>query len=89
MIPNPWWLLAIEIFGQGCSYALTYTCIVAYASVIAPPGTTAIVQVIVVGMDDGVGFDGWLFAIKLWRTTMFSNYFHCCSNNWYHSYKKK
>lgn len=41
---------------QGCSYALCYTCIVAYASAIAPPGTTATVQGLVAGMDDGAGF---------------------------------
>lgn len=39
MIPNPWWLVLIELFMQGCSYALCYTCIVGYASVVAPPGT--------------------------------------------------
>lgn len=56
IIPNPWWLIPIEIFGQGCTYALTYTCIVAYASFIAPPGATATVQALVIGMDDGIGF---------------------------------
>lgn len=56
IIPNPWWLVFIEFFMQGCSYALCYTCIVAYASAVAPPGTTATVQGLVAGMDDGVGF---------------------------------
>lgn len=56
IIPNPWWLVLIELFMQGCSYALCYTCIVAYASAIAPPGTTATVQGLVAGMDDGAGF---------------------------------
>lgn len=56
MISNPWWLVLIELFMQGCSYALCYTCIVAYASAIAPPGTTATVQGLVAGMDDGAGF---------------------------------
>lgn len=56
MIPNPWWLVLIELFMQGSSYALCYTCIVAYASAIAPPGTTATVQGLVAGMDDGAGF---------------------------------
>lgn len=44
MIPNPWWLVLIELFMQGSSYALCYTCIVAYASAVSPPGTTATVQ---------------------------------------------
>lgn len=44
-LTNPWYLVGIEFFMQGCSYALCYTCIVAYASAIAPPGTTATVQV--------------------------------------------
>lgn len=56
MIPNPWWLVLIELFMQGCTYALCYTCIVAYASAVAPPGTTATVQGLVAGMDDGAGF---------------------------------
>lgn len=56
IIPNPWWLVLVEFFMQGCSYALCYTCIVAYASAVAPPGTTATVQGLVAGMDDGVGF---------------------------------
>lgn len=45
-ITNPWWLVPIELFMQGCSYALCYTCIVGYASEVAPPGTSATVQVI-------------------------------------------
>lgn len=56
LIPNPWWLVLIELFMQGCSYALCYTCIVGYASEVAPPGTTATVQGLVAGMDDGLGF---------------------------------
>lgn len=56
LIPNPWWLVLIELFMQGCTYALTYTCIVGYASEVAPPGTTATVQGLVAGMDDGAGF---------------------------------
>lgn len=56
LIPNPWWLILIEFFMQGSSYALCYTCIVAYASAISPPGTTATVQGLVAGMDDGAGF---------------------------------
>lgn len=56
VITNPWYLVPIELFMQGASYALAYTCIVAYASAIAPPGTSATVQGLVAGMDDGLGF---------------------------------
>lgn len=55
MMTNPWYLVLIELFMQGASYALCYTCIVAYASAVAPPGTTTTVQGLVAGMDDGVG----------------------------------
>ncbi|XP_011261876.2 major facilitator superfamily domain-containing protein 6 [Camponotus floridanus] len=54
--PTPWWVLPIEFFMQGPSYALCYTTIVAYASAVSPPGTSATVQGIVAGMDDGFGF---------------------------------
>lgn len=53
--PNPWWVILIEFFMQGPTYALCYTTIVAFASTIAPPGTSATVQGIVAGMDDGFG----------------------------------
>uniref|UniRef100_A0A6B2EDF9 Putative transporter n=1 Tax=Phlebotomus kandelakii TaxID=1109342 RepID=A0A6B2EDF9_9DIPT len=56
MIPNPWYLVPVELFMQGATYALCYTCIVAYASAIAPPGTSATMQGLVAGMDDGLGF---------------------------------
>uniref|UniRef100_A0A1L8DEF4 Putative transporter n=2 Tax=Nyssomyia neivai TaxID=330878 RepID=A0A1L8DEF4_9DIPT len=55
-IPNPWYLVPVELFMQGATYALCYTCIVAYASAIAPPGTSATMQGLVAGMDDGLGF---------------------------------
>lgn len=55
LITNPWYLVAIEFFMQGPTYALCYTCIVAYASAVSPPGTTATVQGLVAGMDDGAG----------------------------------
>lgn len=55
-ILNPWWLVGIEFFMQGCTYALCYTCIVAYASAVAPQGTSATVQGLVAGMDDGLGY---------------------------------
>lgn len=38
IITNPWWLVGIELFMQGPTYALCYTCIVAYASAVSPPG---------------------------------------------------
>lgn len=56
LAPTPWWVLPVEFFMQGPTYALCYTTIVAYASAVAPPGTSATVQGIVAGMDDGLGF---------------------------------
>lgn len=56
LIPSPWWLVLIEFFMQGSSYALCYTCIVAYASEISPIGTQNTIQGLVAGMDDGAGF---------------------------------
>ncbi|XP_002138602.2 major facilitator superfamily domain-containing protein 6 [Drosophila pseudoobscura] len=55
-IPNPWYLVGVELFFQGITYALCYTCIVAYASAVAPPGTSSTVQGLMAGMDDGLGF---------------------------------
>ena len=55
LVLNPWWVILVEFFMQGPTYALCYTSIVAYASAIAPPGTSATVQGIVAGMDDGFG----------------------------------
>lgn len=54
VISNPWWALGIELL-QGPSYALSYTTIVAYASAISPPGTSATMQGIAAGVDDGFG----------------------------------
>ncbi|XP_055386807.1 major facilitator superfamily domain-containing protein 6 isoform X2 [Condylostylus longicornis] len=69
-IPNPWYLIPVEMIMQGCTYALCYTCIVAYASAIAPPGTSATVQGLVAGMDDGLGFSIGSFigglSMKYW-----------------------
>lgn len=53
--PSPWWILPIEFCLQGPTYALTYTTIVEYANVIAPPGASATMQGIAAGMDDGFG----------------------------------
>lgn len=55
LIHNPWWIIPIELLMQGSTYALCYTTIVAYANAVAPPGTTATMQGIVAGMDDGFG----------------------------------
>ncbi|XP_066991663.2 major facilitator superfamily domain-containing protein 6 [Anabrus simplex] len=55
-ITSPWWVLPIELFMQGPSYAMCYTTIVAYASAVSPPGTSATMQGIVAGMDDGFGY---------------------------------
>ncbi|XP_063235657.1 major facilitator superfamily domain-containing protein 6 isoform X2 [Bacillus rossius redtenbacheri] len=56
VIPGPWWLLPVELFLQGPTYAMCYTTIVAYASAVAPPGASATVQGLVAGMDDGFGY---------------------------------
>uniref|UniRef100_A0A170ZKW0 Major facilitator superfamily domain-containing protein 6 n=1 Tax=Triatoma infestans TaxID=30076 RepID=A0A170ZKW0_TRIIF len=56
LIPSPWWIIPVEMFMQGPTYALCYTTIVAYASAVAPPGTSGTIQGIVAGMDDGLGF---------------------------------
>lgn len=56
LLPSPWWVLPIELVMQGPTYALCYTTIVAYASAVSPPGTSATMQGIVAGMDDGFGF---------------------------------
>ncbi|KAF7995224.1 hypothetical protein HCN44_004696 [Aphidius gifuensis] len=53
---NPWWIVLVELIMQGPTYALCYTIIVGFASVIAPPGTSSTVQGIFGGMDDGFGF---------------------------------
>ncbi|XP_047365966.1 major facilitator superfamily domain-containing protein 6 isoform X1 [Vespa velutina] len=65
---TPWWVVLIEFFMQGPTYALCYTTIVAYASAVSPPGTSATVQGIVAGMDDGLGYAiGSLFGGILYK----------------------
>lgn len=71
LITNPWWLVGVEFFMQGPTYALCYTCIVAYASAVSPPGTTATVQGLVAGMDDGVGECLWALNDCFWRCSNF------------------
>ncbi|KAL1122991.1 hypothetical protein AAG570_003315 [Ranatra chinensis] len=54
-LPSPWWILPVETFMQGPTYALCYATIVGYASQVSPPGTSATMQGLVAGMDDGIG----------------------------------
>ncbi|RZF43942.1 hypothetical protein LSTR_LSTR006750 [Laodelphax striatellus] len=56
LLQNPWWVIPIELAMQGPTYALCYTTIVAYASAISPPGTSATTQGLVAGLDDGLGY---------------------------------
>lgn len=65
LIPSPWWILSIELFMQGPTYALTYTVIVAYANAVSPPGTSATMQGLVAGMDDGLGINAHRDPTKL------------------------
>jgi len=55
LAPTPWWVLFIEFFMQGPSYALCLTTIIAYANVVTPPGALATVQGLVQGVNDGLG----------------------------------
>ncbi|KYM81653.1 Major facilitator superfamily domain-containing protein 6, partial [Atta colombica] len=53
---TPWWVLLIEFFMQGPSYALSFTAIISYANVITPTGASATVQGLVQGVNEGLGF---------------------------------
>ncbi|KAF6209443.1 hypothetical protein GE061_015190 [Apolygus lucorum] len=53
-IPNPWWLLPIEVL-NGITYAIFNVTSATYANKIAPPGTQATVQGIVAGSFEGLG----------------------------------
>lgn len=55
VISSPWVIVVVEFLLQGPSYALTYLTIVAYANDIAPSGTSATMQGIAAGLDDGLG----------------------------------
>lgn len=44
VIPDPWWFLPIELL-NGLTFGLFYACMASYASVVAPPGTEATMQV--------------------------------------------
>ncbi|XP_025990967.2 major facilitator superfamily domain-containing protein 6-A [Solenopsis invicta] len=68
LAPTPWWVLPIEFFMHGPSYALCVAAIVSYASVVAPSGTLTTVQGLVQSMNDGVGFSvGSLFSGIMYR----------------------
>lgn len=56
IIPSPWWIIPIEFFIHGPTYALSYSTIVMYANSLAPPGASATMQTIAAGMDDGLGY---------------------------------
>jgi predicted ABC-type sugar transport system permease subunit len=44
IIPNPWWFLPVELL-NGLTFGLFYACMASYASIVAPPGTEATMQV--------------------------------------------
>lgn len=56
IIPSPWWIIPIEFFIHGPTYALSYSTIVMYANDLAPTGASATMQAIAAGMDDGLGY---------------------------------
>ncbi|KAK9870861.1 hypothetical protein WA026_009819 [Henosepilachna vigintioctopunctata] len=55
-IASPWVIIAIEFFLQGPTFSLSYLTIVAYANDIASAGTSATMQGIAAGLDDGLGY---------------------------------
>ncbi|XP_044257870.1 major facilitator superfamily domain-containing protein 6-A-like [Tribolium madens] len=68
LVTNPWWILPIELFLQGPTFALSYTTIAAYANEIAPVGMSATMQGIAAGMGDGTGYAlGSVFGGVLYR----------------------
>lgn len=44
LISNPWWFLPVELM-SGLTFGLFFACMASYASIIAPPGTEATMQV--------------------------------------------
>jgi len=73
---TPWWVLLIEFFMQGPSYALSFTAIISYANVITPTGASATVQGLVQGVNEGLG--------KIFYTVLYV----FISINYYFIYKK-
>ncbi|XP_070519204.1 major facilitator superfamily domain-containing protein 6-like isoform X2 [Cardiocondyla obscurior] len=56
LVSSPWYVVLVEICFQGPTFALLHSTIVTYASVIAPPGTSATVQAITIGIKEGLGY---------------------------------
>lgn len=44
VLTNPWWVLPIELM-QGITFGIFYTTMATYASIVAPDGTAATLQV--------------------------------------------
>jgi len=44
MLQNPWYILPIELM-NGVTFGLFYATMASYASIVAPPGTDATMQV--------------------------------------------
>ncbi|KYQ46344.1 Major facilitator superfamily domain-containing protein 6 [Trachymyrmex zeteki] len=55
LAPTLWWILFIEFFMQGPSYALSFTTVISYGNVITPTGASSTVQGLVQGMYEGLG----------------------------------
>lgn len=73
LAPTPWWVLPIELFMEGPSYALSLITIVSYASVVAPPGTSVTVQGLVQGVNAGLGNISYTI---LYNTSMYQVLFY-------------
>ncbi|KAG5345575.1 MFSD6 protein, partial [Acromyrmex charruanus] len=55
LAPTLWWVLFIEFFMQGPSYALSFTAVISYGNVITPTGASGTVQGLVQGVNEGLG----------------------------------
>lgn len=44
LLTNPWWVLPIELL-NGVTFGVFYSTMASYASILAPPGTEATIQV--------------------------------------------
>lgn len=58
LLTNPWWVLPIELM-QGITFGIFYATMTMYANIVAPNGTAATLQVIVIVMFD------WYFPNQL------------------------
>lgn len=47
ILSNPWWVLPIEML-NGITFGIFYATMASYASIVAPPGTEATLQVYIV-----------------------------------------